>query len=129
MKLDERSERNLNGVHPDLIRAIRAAADAIQDDAPAKFIITEGLRTAERQKVLVAEGKSKTMNSRHLTGHAVDIAIILDGKLTWNYAEYEAMSKIILREAVKQSVPIMWGGHFKGFKDGPHYELNRKLYP
>ncbi|MCV5473136.1 M15 family metallopeptidase, partial [Escherichia coli] len=64
-----RSEKNLEGVRPQLVAVVRRALELTEVD----FGITEGLRTKERQKQLVAEGKSQTMNSRHLTGDAVDV--------------------------------------------------------
>jgi peptidoglycan L-alanyl-D-glutamate endopeptidase CwlK len=26
-------------------------------------------------------------------------------------------------------VPIVWGGDWRTFKDGPHFELDRRKYP
>ncbi len=68
-RFSQRSEKNLAGVKPQLVAVVRRAL-ALSD---VDFGITEGLRTKERQKQLVAEGKSQTMNSRHLTGDAVDV--------------------------------------------------------
>ncbi len=66
--LSERSLKNLTGVHPDLVRVIEFAAGL-----GVSFIVTEGMRTIERQKQLLAAGKSRTLRSRHLSGHAVDL--------------------------------------------------------
>jgi peptidoglycan L-alanyl-D-glutamate endopeptidase CwlK len=93
------------------------------------FIVTEGLRTKERQKQLFDAGATRTMNSRHLTGHAVDIAVTLNGKVRWDWPLYEQMAVIIKRVAVLTNTPIVWGGDWKTFRDGPHYELDRKKYP
>lgn len=68
--IDARSERNLQGVNKDLVKVVRRAAELSE----IPFTVTEGLRTIERQRQLVAKGASKTMKSRHLTGHAVDLA-------------------------------------------------------
>jgi peptidoglycan L-alanyl-D-glutamate endopeptidase CwlK len=67
--LSQRSESNLTGVHPDLVKVVRRALENCETD----FTVVEGLRTLARQKELVAKGFSKTMKSRHLKGEAVDL--------------------------------------------------------
>jgi peptidoglycan L-alanyl-D-glutamate endopeptidase CwlK len=121
--MDDRSERNLKGVHPDLVRVVRRAAKR------ASFIVTEGLRTQARQKQLVAAGASKTMNSRHLTGHAIDVAALMSGKVRWDWPLYAAIAKGMKQAADELKVPIIWGGDWRSFKDGPHFELDRRKYP
>lgn len=123
--MDNRSERNLKGVHPDLAKVVRRAAAL----APGAFIVTEGLRTAQRQRELKAAGASKTLNSRHLTGHAIDVACLLDGKVRWDWPLYDKLSKAVKKAARELKVPIVWGGDWPKFRDGPHYELCRKTYP
>lgn len=120
MPLDLKSQRFLQGVHPDLVSVVERASEITQ------FRITEGLRTKERQKKLVAEGKSRTMNSRHLTGHAIDFVTP-----TGSYDDAE-MTRIA--DAIKQAsndlgVPIVWGGDWTTFKDTPHVELEAHTYP
>lgn len=123
--LNARSERNLKGVHPDLQKVMRRAAELHSPE----LTITEGLRTVERQRELVAKGASKTMNSRHLTGHAVDIAFIIDGVARWDWPLFAAAAKTIKKVAKEMKVPIVWGGDWVSFKDSPHFELDRKFYP
>jgi peptidoglycan L-alanyl-D-glutamate endopeptidase CwlK len=125
MKLNDRSERALKGVHPDLIKVVRRAAAITKQD----FIITEGLRTLARQQQLFAAGASKTLRSRHLTGHAVDVAILVGGKVRWDWPLYMDFSKTMKQAAKDVGVPITWGGDWKSFRDGPHYELTRSKYP
>lgn len=130
MTLTPRCEARLQGVHPDLAKVVRMASDK------QKFRVTEGLRSLERQKELVASKKSKTMNSRHLTGHAIDfIAIGDDGIATY---DMEDMKKVAdaMREAAKScGVRIEWGaaakygGDFKTFNDSPHVQLTWKDHP
>ena len=120
--LSPRSERNLQGVHKDLVSVVRLAGKR------ADFIVTEGVRTMGRQKHLVAAGASKTLNSRHLTGHAIDVAALVDGDARWDWPLYEAISKEMKKAAAELNVPIIWGGDWK-FRDGPHFELDRKKYP
>lgn len=121
--MDDRSERNLTGVHPDLTKVVRRAAKK------ASFIVTEGLRTVARQKQLVAAGASQTMNSRHITGHAIDVAAIVGGKVRWDWPLYSAIAKEIKQAAADLGVAIVWGGDWRSFKDGPHFELDRRTYP
>lgn len=115
----------LQGVHPDLQRVMYEAIT----NSPYDFRITEGVRSRARQEELFAAGKSQTMNSRHLTGHAVDIAIVFDGQISWDMSLYREVSKHILAVAVLNDVPLIWGGNWKTLKDGPHFELDRKVYP
>jgi peptidoglycan L-alanyl-D-glutamate endopeptidase CwlK len=121
--LSPRSERNLQGVHKDLVSVVRLAGKR------ADFIVTEGVRTMGRQKQLVAAGASQTMNSRHLTGHAVDVAALVDGKVRWDWTLYARIAEEMKAAAKELNVPIIWGGDFRSLKDGPHFELDRKKYP
>jgi peptidoglycan L-alanyl-D-glutamate endopeptidase CwlK len=121
--MDARSERNLIGVHPDLVKVIRRAAKS------GGFIVTEGLRTKARQAQLVKAGASKTMNSRHITGHAIDVAAVVNGEVRWDWPLYSAIAKTVKAAAKDLGVPIIWGGDWKSFRDGPHFELDRKAYP
>ena len=84
-KLGVRSRERLQGVHPDLVRVVELAIQL----TPVDFTVLEGLRTLERQKALVAAGSSKTLNSRHLTGHAVDLGAWVDGRLDWSWPLYK----------------------------------------
>lgn len=123
-KFGTRSYSNLVGVHPDLVKVMEEAIH----NSPHDFSITEGLRTATRQQRLVDEGKSKTLNSRHLTGHAVDIVVLDAGKANWEFAYYKEVADHIKKVAAKNGVALVWGGDWVTFKDGPHFELDRKVY-
>ena len=119
-KLDHSSNNRLQGVHPDLIRVVQRAA---KDGAP-RFRVIEGLRTVARQRELVARGASRTMNSRHLTGHAVDLVPLDDnGNPSWDWPLYYPLAKAIKEAARKEGVPLEWGGDWRKFKDGPHWQL------
>jgi peptidoglycan L-alanyl-D-glutamate endopeptidase CwlK len=98
-------------------------------ESPLDFSITEGLRTKERQQELFSAGKSQTMNSRHLTGKAVDIAVIKDGTVTWDFKYYQLVADHIKGVATKLGIPLVWGGDWVSFRDGPHFELNKSKYP
>lgn len=121
----QKSLEKLATVHPDLQRVFKEAIT----NSPYDFSITEGVRSLERQKELVAAGKSKTLHSRHLTGKAVDIAVFVDGKVTWDAKYYKEVFEHISAVAKLNDVPLVWGGSWKTFIDMPHYELDRKFYP
>lgn len=126
MKLTERDEQRLQGVHEDLVRVVRRAAEV----SGVPFMVVEGLRTIERQKRLFESGASKTMKSRHLTGHAVDLAPIIDGEVRWDWPLYRAhIAPAMKSAAVELGVPIEWGGDWRTFKDGPHFQLPWKTHP
>lgn len=127
MTLDARSLRRLEGVHPDLVRVIASAHATGEID----FIVTEGLRTPERQMQLVRAGASQTARSRHLTGHAVDLAVLVDGEVRWDFPLYDKLGDLVERTArsIEPPVPIEWGGRWQKFRDGPHFQLPRKTHP
>jgi peptidoglycan L-alanyl-D-glutamate endopeptidase CwlK len=122
--LSQRSKDRLKGVHPDLVKVIEEAIK----ESPLDFSISEGIRTKERQKVLFDSGKSKTMNSRHITGHAIDFAVIKDGEVTWDFKYYQLVADHIKKVAKELGVDIVWGGDWQSFRDGPHIELHRSKY-
>ena len=117
--LGERSKINLKGVD---IRLVRIVEQAIKESA-IDFSVTEGLRTPERQQQLVNDGFSQTMKSKHLTGHAVDLVALIDGKVSWDKQHYPEIARAMKKAAAEQQVNIRWGGDFKSFFDGPHCEL------
>jgi len=123
--LGARSLARLEGVHPDLVRIVKKAA-ALSD---LDFTVLEGLRSVERQKQLVSQGASKTMNSRHITGHAVDLAPMIAGEVRWDWPLYHKLAKIVKAAAADEKVPLQWGGDWRAFKDGPHWELPWAFYP
>ena len=139
--LGQRSLSRLEGVHPDLIRVVKKAA-ALSD---LDFTVLEGVRTPERQKQLRQQGATRTLNSRHITGHAVDLAPMLDGKVSWDWPLYHRLAEYVRSASISENVPIRWGGTWKllsaingpitakvlsrSFPDGPHFELPRANYP
>ena len=123
--LGSRSLSRLEGVHPEIVKLVKHAA-AISD---IDFTVLEGLRTKERQKHLVAKGASRTMKSRHLTGHAVDLGVLIDGEVRWDWPLYHKLALVVKRAAKETGVPIEWGGDWVSFKDGPHWQLSHKAYP
>lgn len=125
MDLDGGSLKKLDGVHESLVRVVKRAADLSDVD----FVVTEGLRTMKRQYELVAAGASRTLKSRHLTGHAIDFAPVIGGEVTWKWPPFFPIADAFKRAARELGVAIVWGGDWVRFKDGPHIELDRKAYP
>ncbi len=121
----ERSERNLLFVHPDLVRIARRALELTLED----FGISEGVRTLERQKQLLKSGKSQTLNSRHLTGHAIDILAYPTPKGSWDFSDYELIAPAFKQASRELSIPVEWGGDWQTFKDGVHFQLPWSVYP
>jgi peptidoglycan L-alanyl-D-glutamate endopeptidase CwlK len=122
-KLGKRSLQNLSGVNPDLVEVIKKAIEITDVD----FTVIEGLRGIERQKQLYKDGKSTTLNSRHITGHAVDM---VPWPVDWDDLErFEVMSEAMKASASELDIDIVWGGDWKGFYDGPHFQLDWEAYP
>ncbi len=128
---DKVSIERMKGIHPQL----RKLVDEVLQRAPWPIRVTEGLRTLERQKQLVAIKASKTLNSRHLTGHAVDVVPLVDldrdGKIEteelYNHALYDILIPIAKDTANDLKIEMVWG--YDWGWDKPHWELNRRYYP
>ena len=121
-KLSKKSLAKLNEVNPDLQKLVKNAIGLSTID----FGISEGMRSKERQKILYDTGKSQTMNSRHLTGHAVDVYAWKDGAVSWEFEDYETINIAFSQAAKLTNIDYVWGGSWKSFKDGPHFELKRE---
>ena len=137
MQLNLRSLDKLKGVHPDLVSVVLKTAELYQDGI-TKFVVTEGVRSIERQKELFLAHKSQTMNSRHLNGYAVDLAIWEDrdedkvvdvDELSWKFTAYKDLADKMKQAAKELNIPIKWGGDWTTLKDGPHFELDSTVYP
>ncbi|SDQ09281.1 M15 family metallopeptidase [Brevundimonas sp. 374] len=125
LRLSSRSRARLVGVHP----ALSAVVEAAIARTPVDFMITEGLRSAERQAALVKAGASRTTRSRHLTGHAVDVAALVEGQVRWDWPLYGRIAEAFKAAALDLKTPLIWGGDWKTLRDGPHFELDRKAFP
>jgi peptidoglycan L-alanyl-D-glutamate endopeptidase CwlK len=124
-RYSKRSLGNLKGIHPDLRRVI----DRALQESPLDFIVIEGLRTMQRQRELVATGASQTMNSRHLTGHAVDLLPIGKDGAAFDWPLYDKLGPAVKAAADAEGVEITWGGDWQKFRDGPHFQLSWDAYP
>lgn len=103
-KLGKRSRQRLEGVHPDLVKVVERAIEITEVD----FTVLEGLRTVERQKKLLAKGASKTMRSRYITGHAVDLGAYVDGRVDWSWPLYHRVAAAVKWAAKELEIPITW---------------------
>lgn len=125
-----RSLKNLEGVHPDLVKIVHRALELSEVD----FWVYEGVRTLQKQREYYAQHKSKTMDSRHLTGHAVDLYPV-GNPIPWE--QCPQISQAMHHAAEEMGVNIRWGGDWnqngsskdETFYDGPHFELPRVAYP
>ncbi|MBK9576486.1 MAG: M15 family metallopeptidase [Fibrobacterota bacterium] len=146
------SKKELEGVHADLVKVVLRAIELTAQD----FSVHDGIRTLEEQKKLVAAGASKTMESRHITGHAVDLVPFINGKLRWEWEPIYVIADAVRMAARELQIPIRWGGAWdvdftnstdstehlvaaytqaciqqgkRAFTDGPHFELPKAKYP
>jgi peptidoglycan L-alanyl-D-glutamate endopeptidase CwlK len=147
-KLGIRSRYFLSGCHIDLIRLAERAITL----SPIDWRVTEGRRTEARQTQLVAAGASRTMNSRHITGHAIDVAALVGGAVRWELPLYIQIAGAFRDASAETGIPVEWGGCWKApgadidgqfaayveacrvknrkpFVDGPHFQLPTRLYP
>ncbi|MCB0184496.1 MAG: M15 family metallopeptidase [Caldilineaceae bacterium] len=151
-RLGTASLKELKGVHPDLAAIVERAIQISAQD----FSVHDGIRTLEEQQRLVAAGASQTMESRHITGHAVDLVPYVNGKLRWEWAPIYVIADAVRVAAREKGIPLRWGGAWdadftasddtpedmvaayvarrkkqglRAFIDGPHYELPKAIYP
>lgn len=129
--LSARSINRLDGVHPALVAVVRAAIAISKTD----FTVVEGVRTLEKQREYFLAGKSRTMKSRHLTGHAVDLMpygdFDGDGDMegSWELENFYPLNDAMQAAAASLNVKITWGGSWARFVDCPHFELDPEKYP
>ena len=118
-KLSQKSLNKLDGVDENLVAVVKRAIELTEID----FGVTEGLRSLKRQKELYAQKLSQTLKSKHLVGRAVDLVAYVDGVVSWDKQHYYTIALAMERAAIELNVDIRWGGDFKSFFDGPHFEL------
>jgi peptidoglycan LD-endopeptidase CwlK len=150
--LGTRSLANLTGVHLDLVAIVKRAIEITSID----FAVVQGIRTVEQQREYVRTGASQTMDSRHLTGHAVDLVPFIGNTVRWELTLMYPIATAIRFAALEMKVPVRWGGCWspyltaseetpedlvgdyvarkraagqRSFVDGGHFELPRPEYP
>jgi len=109
-KLSKRSLGKLEGVHPDMVETVKLAITLTKID----FGITCGVRTLEKQKKLLAAGKSQTMKSKHLLqsdsySHAIDALAYVDGDVCWELNIYDEICDAMAAAAKVTGTSIKWG--------------------
>jgi peptidoglycan L-alanyl-D-glutamate endopeptidase CwlK len=147
-KLSQRSIERLDGVDDRLVDVVCRAIEITTVD----FGVTEGLRTVETQRQYVATGKSQTIDSKHLTGHAVDLVAFVNGQVAWELNLYDNIADAMKQAAIEKNVPLRWGAAWnipdirmwrgtmaeammyyiderrrqnrRPFIDGPHFEIS-----
>ncbi len=118
--LSNRSLNNLKGVDKDLVRVMKIAIV----DSPYDWVITEGLRSAERQREMLRTKKSRVKRSKHQDGLACDIMCYDEhGKGTWDLKYYKAVADHIKEVAMNEGLEITWGGDWTDLVDGVHFEI------
>lgn len=130
--MDAISAKRLATVHPDLARVIKRAEGFLSPGWGIKVV--QGTRTLAQQKVNVANGASQTLRSRHLPSkdgkaRAVDLAVLLNGKLRWDGGLYYRLNDAVEKAARLEKVPVEWGGSWRTLKDYGHFQLPWKEYP
>lgn len=120
-KFSKRSLNNLVGVKSSLVEIVKESLSR----SPFDFIVVEGLRTPARQRELLAQRKTRTLDSYHITGHAIDIALLVDGKVNYNLANYKIVAGVFKEVAAEKGVKLTWGGDWKKLVDGPHFQIPR----
>jgi len=131
-----------------MVNVVKRAIELTRVD----FGVTEGLRSVNRQKELVAAGKSQTMRSKHIEGKAVDLVAYIGSDIAWELNLYDDIADAIKQAADELDVPVRWGAAWhiddirtwngsmeeamndyidlrrsqgrRPFIDGPHFELS-----
>lgn len=124
-RLSARSRGRLQGVHRDLVGVVERAIETSLVD----FSVVEGVRSLATQRRYFELGKSKTMNSRHLTGHAVDLAPWIGDTISWEPRDFAPVARAMKEAARASGIPLEWGGDWTTFVDMPHFQLPRAQYP
>ena len=104
-KLSTRSLNNLQGIKPPLVAVVHRAIQITEVD----FVVIEGVRALKRQQQLVDQGASQTLDSKHLTGDAVDLAAWL-GTIRWELPLYFKIAEAMKQAAIENCVALRWGG-------------------
>ena len=146
-KLGKNSLAKLEGVDERMVAVVKYAINVTKQD----FSVICGLRTIEEQRKLVAKGASKTMNSKHIGGLAVDLMAYCGGA-RWELNLYDDIADAMKQAANDLGIHVRWGaawhinsiGEFEGsmadamneyidlrrsqgrrpFIDAPHFELS-----
>ena len=142
-RLSRRSRSKMKGLHGHMKAVTSRASELLRDmdGGVIDFRVGECVRSEQRQDILMAAGRSKTRNSRHLVKQikeygewqdrcaAIDLIALVHGEVTWNWPAYHVIAKAMKQAAKELDVDIDWGGDWRTFKDGPHFQLSWRKYP
>jgi peptidoglycan L-alanyl-D-glutamate endopeptidase CwlK len=133
--------RSLQDAEPKLRNAIIPLMKEFEVVAPGRsLVITCTYRSPEEQLALYAEGRgfhkgvyivednTKVVTQLsgqpgHMSLHnlkpcrAVDVAVVIGGKVTWNPREYLPLGDLAVKHGLE------WGGNWPHLKDYPHLQL------
>ena len=100
--------------------------DRARELSPQPFRVDEGERTLETQAEYFFSGRSKTLQSHHLSGRAVDL--YPRGRFDPNdITAYHGVRDAMMQAAAELGVEIDWGGDWASFRDAPHFELRTEV--
>lgn len=129
-KFGKRSREALSTCHPDLQKVFNEVIKHVDCS------VLEGARSIERQKTLVAQGKSKTMKSKHIPKNGVSHAAdVIAYPIDWNDKERNLLfagfvKGVAAAMGIKIRMGADWDGDFstkdQSFHDLPHFELLNK---
>ena len=119
MELSKLSLERLVGVD----ERLKAVVIECAARCPFPFNVSEGLRTVEQQREYVKQGKSRAMNSKHLTGKAVDLYPLTMNRKQVDWSRFEELADLMFQVAKDQDTEIVWGGNWKTLVDKCHFEL------
>lgn len=146
--LSLKSRTRLQGVNPHLVAVVNRAIQLTKQD----FLVLEGIRTKQTQAEYVRRGSSRTMDSYHLTGHAVDLVPWVNGAISWEWKHFFPIAVAMKQAAKELNVKLEWGGAWgldmqqyadpeqatanyvagrkklgkTAFIDGPHFQVPRE---
>jgi peptidoglycan LD-endopeptidase CwlK len=120
---NKEAAQRIAGVNQDLMAVVKRASEI----SGLQFTVGDkgGMRDQATQDQLVAGGFSQTRNSNHLTGNAIDLLPIVNGKAVAEATpEQSAEISRAMKQAAKElGVDVNWGGDWKSFKDVAHFEV------
>jgi peptidoglycan L-alanyl-D-glutamate endopeptidase CwlK len=129
MTLDDRSERNLATLHPDIQKRVAtfiSAAKNIAQPLGLDVRIISALRSYAEQDAIYAQGRTtpgrivtnaRAGHSNHNFGLSVDIGIFKGKAYLDEHALYDELGPL------GESLGLEWGGRWKKIVDKPHYQF------
>lgn len=123
-RLGRRSLKELEGVHPDLVRVVKRAIEITEQD----FTVFDGIRTAADQRTLYNRGASQRDGYRRKSQHqlqesgygeAVDLVPWINGRAVWDWNAIYGIADAMVTAARELGVNLRWGGCWRSIKDLP----------